>query len=150
MERRAQRTAQRPDGRGTVLTLLLLDTGVLIDAERSARGLDALIADDDEPAVAAITIAELGVGVEIATGKRRQARRAFLDDLVATLPIAGYDLDVARAHTQLLVAVHTAGRPRGAHDLIISATALATGRAVVTSAHAGFDDLPGVMVRRPR
>jgi hypothetical protein len=34
-------------------------------------------------------IAELGVGVEIATGRRRQARRAFLDDLVEALPIVG-------------------------------------------------------------
>lgn len=128
---------------------MLLDTSVLIQAERSTLDLDTLIADDDEPAVAAITIAELGVGVDVATGKRRQARRAFLDDLVDTLPIIGYDLDVARAHTKLLVAVRKAGRPRGAHDLIIAATALATGRVVVTSDQTGFDDLPDVMVRRP-
>ena len=127
----------------------MLDTNVLIDAERSALDLDNLIADDDEPAVAAITIAELGVGVEIAKGKRRQARRAFLNDLIETLPIIGYDLDVARAHTQLLVAVRKAGRPRGAHDLIIAATALAAGRVLVTSDRAGFDDLPSVIVRRP-
>ena len=60
-----------------------------------------------------------------------------------------YDIDVARTHTQLLVAVRKAGRPRGAHDLIIAATALATGRVVVTSDRLGFDDLPGVPVRRP-
>ena len=112
--------------------------------------LDELIADDDEPAVAAITIAELGVGVDIATGKRRQARKAFLDDIVETLPVISYDIDIARTHTQLLVAVRTAGRPRGAHDLIIAATALATGRVVVTSDRRGFDDVPGVTVRRPR
>ena len=46
--------------------------------------LDALIADDDEPAVAAITIAELGVGVETSTGKRRNARRGFLDDIISS------------------------------------------------------------------
>lgn len=131
------------------MTLLLLDTNILIDAERSALDLDGLIADDDEPAVAAITIAELGVGVETATGKRRQARKAFLDDIVETLQIVSYDLDVARTHTKLLVAVRTAGRPRGAHDLIIAATAVATGRTVVTSDRLGFDDLPGVRVRRP-
>ena len=131
------------------MTLLLLDTNVLIDAERSAADLDTLIADDDEPAVSAITVAELGVGVEIAKGKRRQARRAFLDDVIETLPIIGYDLDVARAHTQLLVAVRKAGRHRGAHDLIIAATALASGRVLVTSDRAGFDDLAGVIVRRP-
>ncbi len=111
--------------------------------------LDVLIADDDEPAVAAITIAELGVGVEISTGRRRKARRAFVDDLVASVPIIGYDLDVARAHTDLLVAVRRAGRPRGAHDLIIAATARAFGRTVVTSDRNGFDDLPGIAVRRP-
>ena len=131
------------------MTLLLLDTNVLIDAERSPADLDTLIADDDEPAVAAITVAELGVGVEIAKGKRRQARRAFLDDVIETLPIIGYDLDVARAHTQLLVAVRKAGRRRGAHDLIIAATALASGRVLVTSDRAGFDDLAGVILRRP-
>jgi tRNA(fMet)-specific endonuclease VapC len=52
-------------------------------------------------------------------------------------------------HTELLVAVRKAGRPRGAHDLIIAATALSTGRTVVTSDRQGFDDLPGVEVRRP-
>lgn len=111
--------------------------------------MDALIDDDDEPAVAAITIAELGVGVEVATGKRRLARQAFLDDIVHTLPIIGYDLDVAHAHTQLLVAVRKVGRPRGAHDLIVAATAVATSRVVVTSDGPGFDDLPRVTVRRP-
>ena len=83
------------------MTLLLLETNILIDAERSALDLDGLIADDDEPAVAAITIAELGV--ETATGKRRQARRAFLDDIVETMKIVSYDLDVARTHTKLLL-----------------------------------------------
>ena len=112
---------------------------MLIDAERTALDLDALIADDDEPAIAAITVAELGVGVEVATGRRKQARTAFLDDVVATLPIIDYDLDVARAHNRLLVAVRAAGRPRGAHDLLIAATALATGRIVVTSDRPGFD-----------
>lgn len=112
--------------------------------------LDELIADNDEPAVAAITIAELGVGVDLATGKQRQARKAFLDDIVETLPVISYDIDIARTHTQLLVAVRKAGRPRGAHDLIIAATAVASGRIVVTSDWPGFDDLPGVPVRRPR
>ncbi len=126
-----------------------MDTNVLINAERADFDLDSLIFDDDIPAVAAITIAELGVGVEVATGKRRQARQSFLDDLVASLPIVDYDLDVARAHTRLMVAVRKAGRPRGAHDLIIAATALATGRIVVTTDQNGFDDLPGVTVRRP-
>jgi len=127
----------------------LLDTTVLIDAERSGFDLDALIADDDQPAVSAITIAELGVGVEISSGKRSQARRAFLDDIVASLPILSYDVDVAHAHTGLMVATRQIGRLRGAHDLIIAATARATGRTILTRDRSGFNDLPGVSVRAP-
>src|SRR4029077_15626497 len=144
MDCRGRRAPSLPRGRGAVLTALLLDTTVLIEVERDRFDLDALIDDDDEPAIAAITVAELGVGVEIASGKRRAARRRFLDEIVATLPIVGYDLDVARAHTSVRVAVRKSGTPRGAHDLIIAATARATGRTVVTSDRTGFIDLTGV------
>jgi tRNA(fMet)-specific endonuclease VapC len=149
MGSRHRRTARCPGYRGAVLTALLLDTNVLIDAERDVFDLDALIADDDEPAVAAITVAELGVGVEIASGRRRAARKSFLDEIIASLPIVAYDLDVARAHTALLVSVRKHGTQRGAHDLIIAATARATSRTVVTSDRTGFIDLPGVSVRHP-
>lgn len=122
---------------------------MLIAAERGEFDLDRLIADDDEPAIAAITVAELGVGIEFATGRRKSNRRAFYDDLLEALPVIDYDIDVAVAHTALLVAVRRAGRPRGAHDLIIAATARATARVVVTSDRTGFDDLPGLTVRAP-
>jgi tRNA(fMet)-specific endonuclease VapC len=120
---------------------------VLIGVERDGFDLDKLIDDADEPAIAAITIAELGAGVEIASGKRKSARKMFLDEVIATLPIVGYDIDVARAHSVLLVAVRKLGMPRGAHDLIIAATARATTRTVVTADRTGFVDLPGVAVR---
>jgi tRNA(fMet)-specific endonuclease VapC len=122
---------------------------VLIAVERRKLDLDRLIADDDEPAIAAITAAELGVGVDLATGQRKLNRQAFVEDLLEVVPVIAYDIDVARAHTTLLAAVRRAGRPRGAHDLIIAATALATARIVVTADLTGFDDLPGVVVRTP-
>lgn len=122
---------------------------MLIAVERPKLDLDRLIADNDEPAIAAITAAELGVGVELATGRRKLNRQAFVEDLLEVLPVIAYDIDVARAHTALLAAVRRAGRPRGAHDLIIAATALATARTVVTADLAGFEDLPGVVVRAP-
>jgi tRNA(fMet)-specific endonuclease VapC len=120
-----------------------------VQGERSGLDLDALIADEDEPAVAAITIAELGVGLEIATGPRRRTRRAFLDAVIGSIPVLPYDLEVARAHTELVAAVRRTGRARGAHDLLIAATARASGRTVVTHDRTDFHDLPGVAVRHP-
>ena len=150
MDERARRASWPRLQGGPVLSALLLDTSVLIDAERSGADLDDLIDDEDEAAVAAITIAELGVGVEIATGRRRTARRVFLDELVGIVPVLPYDLDVARVHSALLVAARDGGRPRGAHDLIIAATARAAGRIVVTTDRVAFDELPGVSVRVPQ
>jgi tRNA(fMet)-specific endonuclease VapC len=65
------------------------------------------------------------------------------------VPVEDYDLAVARAHADLLVHVRRSGRARGAHDLLIAATARAWDRMVVTAGAAGFADLPGVPVRSP-
>jgi tRNA(fMet)-specific endonuclease VapC len=48
------------------VSLLLLDTAFLIDAERGATDLDDLIGDVDDVAIAAITRVELSVGVQLA------------------------------------------------------------------------------------
>ena len=127
---------------------LILDTTVLIDAERGVgRRLEALIGDEDEVAIAAITAAELAVGVELADPARREARAAFVAAVLDTVSVEIYDLDVAKAHGQLLADVRRGGRPRGAHDLVIAATARARGREVVTTDLAGFADLLDVSVR---
>ena len=94
-----------------------------------------------------MTVAELLVGVELADKRRRAARQRFVHDVLATIPVEDYGLDVARAHARLLAHTRRTGRPRGAHDLIIAATALASNRIVVTADAAGFDGLPGIVVR---
>lgn len=129
---------------GSLLSRLLLDTTFLIDAVRSDTSLDEVINDDDDVAVAAITMAELQVGGELSKGKTRHSRQTLVDDIVASLPIIDYDLVVARTHSQLLMAVRRQGRPRGAHDLIIAASALSSNRLLVTADRTAFRDLPGV------
>jgi len=119
----------------------------VVRAERVSRPLDELIGDEDDVALAAMTVAELMVGHELGGMRERRRRRAFFDALVPLLTVEPYDFDVAAAHARLLVAVHRAGRPCGAYDLIIAATALARGRTVVTADARGFEDLPGIAVR---
>ena len=109
--------------------------------------LDELIGDEDDVAIAAVTVAELLVGVELADAAHRPRRAGLVDSIVAAVPVEDYDLDVARSHALLLAHAHRSGRARGAHDLIIAATALARGRIVVTADRSGFTDLPGVVVR---
>ena len=126
------------------MSLLLLDTTFLIDAERGGVDLDDVIDDDDDVAIAAVTVAELLVGVKLASAKQRKMRQAYVDEIIEALPIIAYDRKVAVEHADLLVAVRGQGRPRGAHDLLIAATARASDRAVVTADEGAFAGLPGV------
>ena len=128
---------------------MILDTSVLIDAERGGDALAEVIDDDDDVAVAAVTVAELMVGVQMAKGGRRSKRERFVAAVLDSVSIEPYDLDVAEAHAALLAHVRRTGTPRGAHDLIIAATARARERKVVSFDRSGFAALPEVSVADP-
>ena len=131
---RAARASIGTDRAGTRLERLILDTTVLVAAERdrpigprpdrSDRRTPAptAISDDDDVAIAAITAAELLVGVEMARSGRRQRRATFVDSILSLVPVESYGLDAARAHARLLAHTRRAGRPRGAHDLPATAS----------------------------
>lgn len=87
--------------------------------------------------------------MRLSEGARQRARASFLNDLMQTLPVLPHDVAVAQVHTELLVVTRQQGHPRGAHDLMIAATALATGRTIVTTDTRGFHGLPGLEVRHP-
>ena len=124
---------------------LIVDTGVLVASERARTQLAGVITEDDDLVVAAVTVAELRTGIEIATGRHRAARSEFLVKVLETLPVEPYELATAEAHGRLLAHVHRSGTKPGANDLFIAATAVATNRTVLTmDRNAHFDDLPGV------
>lgn len=118
----------------------------MVDAERGGDSLGEAINDGDDVAVAAITVAELRVGVQLAKGRRREKRERFVAAILDAVSIEPYDLDVAEAHAALLAHVRQAGTPRGAHDLIIAATARARERQVVSSDRGGFAELPSISI----
>ncbi|MGH3860109.1 PIN domain-containing protein [Actinokineospora sp.] len=125
---------------------LILDTCVLVGAVRGRVDL-ADLSDEDDMALPAVVVAEYLAGVRDAN-PRSVLQRAFLDEVLALVPIVDYDQGVAEHHAALLAHVRDSGEPRGAHDLIIAATARASGRTLVsTDKRARFDELPGVTLR---
>jgi tRNA(fMet)-specific endonuclease VapC len=124
---------------------LILDTGVIVRARRGDGGLARLLRGDDDVTIAAVSLAELQFGVELADDSRRVRRQEFVEGVRALIPVEDYTSDVAIVHARLLAHVRREGKPRGAHDLIIAATAAATARTLVTTdGKAALDDLPGV------
>jgi tRNA(fMet)-specific endonuclease VapC len=127
---------------------IILDTGVLIDAVRGQVRLGAMLNHDDV-ALSVIVLTEFLEGAELDPDEARQAaQRAFLDDLRGVVSVEDYTGKVVPDHVQLLVHTRRTGRPRGAHDLIVAATARATGRTLLTTdSNAAFHELPGLDTR---
>jgi len=128
---------------------LILDTNVLIAYERGT--IDRTMFDNDELAVAAVSIAEYRVGIELADTAARAADRArALAAITSVLDVLDYTESTAAHHARLIAHVRRLGTPRGAHDLVIAAHAAETDRMIVSrDAAARFGDLPGVVAVKP-
>jgi len=128
---------------------LILDTNVLIAYERGT--IDRTALDADELAVAAVTIAEYRVGIELADTPDRAAERArALVAITSAIDVLDYTETTAACHARLIAHVRRAGTPRGAHDLIIAAHAAQNDRTILTfDAKTRFANLPGVSATEP-
>lgn len=128
---------------------LILDTNVLIAYERGT--IDRTALDADELAIAAVTIAEYRVGIELADTADRAADRArALVAVTSAVEVLDYTDTTAAYHARLIAHARRAGTPRGAHDLIIAAHAVQTDRTILTfDAKARFADLPRVSATTP-
>jgi tRNA(fMet)-specific endonuclease VapC len=123
---------------------LILDTNILIAYERGT--IDRSSLDDDELAIASVSVAEYRVGIELADTASRAAERAqALVAMMSAVDVLDYTQATAAHHGRLLAQVRRSGVSRGAHDLIIAAHAAETGRMILSRhAKARFGDLPGV------
>ncbi len=128
---------------------LILDTNVLIAYERGT--IDRAALDADELAVAAVSVAEYRVGIELAVTPARAADRArAMVAITSAVEVLDYTETTAACHARLIAHARRAGMPRGAHNLIIAAHAVQTERTVLTfDAKARFADLPGVSASEP-
>lgn len=124
---------------------LILDTSMLIAYERGTIERSSL--DNDELAVAAVSIAEYRVGIELADSAARAEDRArALAAIASSVEVLAYTEATAGHHARLIAHTRRSGTPRGAHDLMIAAHASETGRTVVSrDAAARFGDLPRVL-----
>jgi predicted nucleic acid-binding protein len=129
----------------------LIDTSILIAAQRGRLDLARLEEeDDDEPvALAAITASELLHGIHRLAGAvaRTRAER-FAEHVLASIPVISFDLDIARVHARLDAELSAAGRAVGDADLMIAATAVWLDYRVATRDLRSFPKIDGLEVVR--
>jgi tRNA(fMet)-specific endonuclease VapC len=125
---------------------LLIDTSVLIDAERRNRSLSSRLGDDDR-AISVITASELLHGMHRAKDRAAHTRRAaFVEGLLSAVEALPITMAVARIHAETWIVLKSNGDLIGAHDMWIAATALSQGMAVATANVRDFERVPGLNV----
>ncbi len=122
----------------------IIDTSVVIELDRLDSG--ALPA---ELAVSAITLAELAAGPHATSEPAERARRQDrLQRAEATFELIPFDAVVARAYGRVYAAILDTGRKargRRAVDLLIAASAVATGLPLYTRNASDFEGLEGLL-----
>jgi tRNA(fMet)-specific endonuclease VapC len=123
---------------------LLIDTSVLVDAERDSRVLLQL-PEDAQHTISVITVSELLHGVHRAMPDHVRIRRqVVVEALLAAIEQMPITPRIARVHAQIWSELQSKGEIIGAHDLWIAATALAHGLMLATANAGEFERVPAL------
>ena len=127
---------------------ILIDTSVLVAAERGQLDLEPLLGrhGGEEVAMASITASELLHGVHRLRGASRARSEVLVERLIDRLPVVVFDLAAARVHAALSAELRSRGTAVGAHDLLIAATAVLLDYAVATRDLRSFPRIKGLKI----
>ena len=132
---------------------LLIDSTACIHAERNRSTPEELVSEimarwgDAELWVSVMSAAELFHGYWRADHPSRRARREeFVEVLLAAIPVLPVTLATARVVGQIDAQLTAEGQRIPTSDLLIAATALSRGDAIVTGDARHFDRVTGLTV----
>lgn len=132
---------------------LVIDSGVLIAAERDARPVSELLAKlehecgETEILLSSITVVELEHGLYRAqTAAQVRNRREYLDTVFAAIPVEPFAMAMAQLAAKIDAEARQLGRTIPLADLLIGATALHFGFAVGTRNLRHFQMVPDLAI----
>lgn len=134
---------------------VLLDSTVLIAAERAGKNPRNVIEEmtvalgDTEATLSVVTVIELAHGIERAnSSERRRMREGFLDELLTEMSPEPVTVPIAFRAGRLDGILQAEGKRVALGDLLIGATALELGYALVTHNTRHFQMIPNLVVKQ--
>jgi len=134
---------------------LLIDSTLLIHAERTGRTPEQLIAavvdkwGDVELAISAMSAGELFHGCWRAdTAARRARREEFVETLLSAIPVVPLGLAIMRIFGEIDARLQARGDTVPTSDLLVAGTALSRGDEIVTGNIRHFRRIPGLKIHR--
>ena len=130
---------------------LVLDTNVLVAPQRGGFDLRKVLASygDIEVGMSAVTAAELLRGAGAARDPIRSQRRAYVETLLEFVPVLPFGVGEAREYARLAAQLSYLETPLGPHELMVAATAISLGWALLTL-HTGDYEIIDGLVLAPR
>jgi predicted nucleic acid-binding protein len=132
---------------------LILDSSVLIPAERKGQNAHGAVADltsrfpGEDLALSAITVVELAHGIARSnTQERQRMRRQFLNELIAAVPVYAVTPAIALNAGRIDGECTGRGVRIALADLLIGATALELGYRVATINVRHFQMIPHLAI----
>jgi predicted nucleic acid-binding protein len=131
---------------------LVLDSGVLIAAERAARPVSELLTTlaeefgETEIVLSSISVIELEHGLHRAGATLAQKRRDYLDTVFAAIPVESFTREMAQAAAKIDADARKTGIVIPFADLLIGITALHFGYALGTLNPRHFQMIPGLII----
>ena len=131
---------------------ILIDTDVLIEAEKDNYPLEKLFTEfgEEEVGISAITASELLHGVECAKKeKTRMERSEFVEGILKIFPVFSFGVEAAREHARIWAYLKNKGQMIGPHDLLIAATALSLKFSLATLNISEFKRIKNLKIVQP-
>ncbi|MGC2422417.1 MAG: PIN domain-containing protein [Candidatus Acidiferrales bacterium] len=135
---------------------VILDSTVLISGERRGESVRQILKrvqaahGEADSALSVVTIVELTHGIHRAKNDAdRERRRAFSEELRRDMVVHPVTIEIAELAGRIESEQATRGVSIAFEDLLIGATALHLGYAVVTSNVRHFQAVPGLTVLQP-
>jgi len=132
---------------------VLIDSSVLIHFERAGTDVAEHTQgrEEEDTFLSVVSASELLHGVHRASSAKTRAKRlAFVEAVLAAIPVLDIDLATARSHAELWSELARSGKMIGIHDSWLAATCLAHGLRLATSNIREFKRVPGLEVEEWR
>ena len=128
---------------------IIIDSCLLIHFERNGTDVSNYVQGREEENLflSVVSASELLHGVHRAKDPKIKAKRlAFVEGVLAALPILQIDLATARSHAQMWADLAARGEMIGVHDSWIAATCLAHGLILATNNLREFRRVSGLVI----
>ena len=126
---------------------LVLDTSVLIEAERGKFSLSSLLRKTfpkESIYISSISVSELYLGAHLSKKNFKEKRTSSIEIMISSLIILDFDSRVAKAHAHAWSQLKKKGILIGPYDLIIAATCLYHQHSLLTFNIKEFSRVPNL------